>query len=63
MYKLNDDEMNTYIILVGKPGRKETLRSPRCKWHDDFKMDHEAIGWKGVDWIHLTQDGGNERLW
>jgi hypothetical protein len=42
---------------------KETLLSPRCKWHDDFNMDHEAIVWKGVDWIHLTEDGGNERDW
>lgn len=22
-----------------------------------IKMDHEEMGWEGVDWIHVTQNG------
>jgi len=31
-------------------------RRHRNKWKDNIRMDLREIGWKGVDWIHLTQD-------
>jgi alpha-glucosidase (family GH31 glycosyl hydrolase) len=41
--------------------------SPKEKDHledqgvDVIKMDLEEIGWVGVEWIHLTQDGDRWR--
>jgi hypothetical protein len=25
-------------------------------WEDNIKMDLRAIGWGGMDWIHLAED-------
>jgi hypothetical protein len=32
-------------ILVGKPERKRSLRRPRHRCEDDFRMDLREIGW------------------
>jgi hypothetical protein len=29
---------------------------PRVRWEDNILMDLREIGWKVVDWMHLTQD-------
>jgi hypothetical protein len=47
---------NVYRVLVGKPEGKRPLDRPRRRWEDGIKMDLEKIGWRGVEWIHLTQD-------
>jgi hypothetical protein len=39
----------TYKILVGKPELKRLLRTPRCRWKDNIKMDFRETGF-GV-WI------------
>jgi len=26
-------------------------------WEGNIRIDLREIGWEGVDWIHLTQDG------
>jgi hypothetical protein len=31
-------------------------RETRLTWDDNIRMNLGAIGWKGVDWIHLAQD-------
>jgi ribosome biogenesis protein Nip4 len=46
---------DTYRILVEKSERIQ-LRRPRRRWEDNIRMDLRAIGWEGVDWIHLAQD-------
>jgi hypothetical protein len=47
---------NACRILVGQPEGKIPLRSPKCRWVDNIKMDHREIGLGGMDWIDLAQD-------
>jgi hypothetical protein len=42
--------------LVGNPEGKRPLGRPRLKWEDNIKMDLEAVGCGGVDWIEVAQD-------
>jgi len=43
--------------LVGSPEGKRELGRPRLTWEDNNnKMYLQAVGWGGMDWIHLTQD-------
>jgi hypothetical protein len=56
--------------LAGKPEQKKPFGRPWHRWEDNIKMYHKEIGWDGVDWIYLAQDGewwqtcehGNEPL-
>jgi hypothetical protein len=43
-------------MLAGNLEGKRPLGRPRHRWKDNIKMDHEEIGWEGVDWIHLAQN-------
>jgi hypothetical protein len=43
-------------VLVRKPEGKRPLGRPRRRWEDGIKMDFRETGWKGVEWIHLSQD-------
>ena len=43
-------------VLVGKPEGKRPLGKPRHRWEDNIKVNLKEIGWKGMDWIDLTQD-------
>jgi hypothetical protein len=36
---------------------KAPLERPRHRREDAIKMDLKEMGWEGVDWIHLAQDG------
>jgi len=47
---------NAYSILVGKYEGKRSHRRPRCIWENDSIVDFREKEWKGVDWIHLTED-------
>jgi hypothetical protein len=47
-------------LLVGNPEGKRPLGRPRCRWVD-IKMDLLEIGWGGVDWVSLAQDGDKWR--
>jgi hypothetical protein len=49
--------MHAYRILVGKPEGNR----PRRRWVDNIKMDLREIGWDGMDWIDLIQDGDQWR--
>jgi hypothetical protein len=42
-------------ILVGKLGGKRPLISP-SRGEDNIKVDLQAVGLGGVDWIDQTQD-------
>jgi hypothetical protein len=44
-------------VLVGKPEGKRPLGRPRHRWEDGIRMDLREIGFGGVDWIRLVQDG------
>jgi hypothetical protein len=41
---------------VGKPEGKRPLGRPKRR-RESIKMDLKEIGWDGVDWIYLAQDG------
>jgi hypothetical protein len=47
---------NAYTFSVGKPGRKRPFRRHRLRWEDNIRMDIREIRWKGVDWMHFTED-------
>jgi len=44
------------MVLVGKPEETRPLGRPRCRWQDNIKMDLQAVGCGGMDWIELAQD-------
>jgi hypothetical protein len=39
-----------------KPDRKRPLGRLRLRWEDNIKIDLREMGWKIMDWIHLSQD-------
>jgi len=41
-------------ILVGKPEGKRPLGIPRHRWEDNIKMDLQALGCAGMDWINVA---------
>jgi hypothetical protein len=44
-------------FFVGKPEGKRPLGRLRHRWEVNIKVDLGAVGWDGVDWIHLAQGG------
>ena len=40
-----------YIVLVGKPEGKRSLGRPRHRWEEYIKLDLQALGFGGMDWI------------
>jgi hypothetical protein len=36
-------------VLVGKPEGQRPLGRPRHRWEDNFKMELQEVGWKGMD--------------
>jgi hypothetical protein len=55
------EKRDEYSILVGKPEGKRPLRRPKGRWVVNIRMDLREIGWDGVDWIDLAQDGDQWR--
>jgi hypothetical protein len=45
---------------VGKPEGKRPLGRPTRRCVDNIKMDLREIGWDGMNWIDLTQEGSCE---
>ena len=45
-----------YRVLVGKLEGKNPLGRPRRRWEDNIKMDHQEVGYEGMDWIDLAQE-------
>jgi len=52
------DSRGAYRVLVGRPEGKRPLVRPRCRWEDNIKIDLQAVGWGGMDWIDLTENRG-----
>jgi hypothetical protein len=46
---------NAYKNVAGKPDEKREVGRPR-HIRKDMRTDLGEIGWKGVEWIHVTQD-------
>jgi hypothetical protein len=45
-----------YRVLVGRPEGKRPLVRPRRRWND-IKMDLQGVGWGGMAWIDVAEDG------
>jgi hypothetical protein len=50
------DKRNACRVLVGRPEGKRPFVRPRSKWRNNIKMDFQEVGWRGMDWIDLTED-------
>jgi hypothetical protein len=51
--KLHNDELRG---LYSSPNIIRVIKSPRCRWEDNIKMDLREIGIDGANWIRLAQD-------
>jgi hypothetical protein len=51
------EKKNAYRILIRNPEGKRLMGRPRRRRMDNIKMDLREIGWGGMDWIDLAQDG------
>jgi hypothetical protein len=56
-----EKERNAYRILLGKPECKRPLGKPRRRWVHNIKLGLREIGWDGMDWINLAQNGDQWR--
>jgi hypothetical protein len=36
--------------------RKKKKKRPRIGWENNFEMDLQEKGWRGMDWIDVAQD-------
>ena len=45
-----------YRVLVGKSEGMRPLGRPRRRWEENIKMDHQEVGFGGMDWKELPQD-------
>jgi hypothetical protein len=50
------EERDVYRVLVGKPEGKRLLGRTRHRWEDNIQMDHQEVGYGGMDWIGPDQD-------
>jgi hypothetical protein len=53
-------KMNACKILMTNPEEKRPLERSRSMWEENIKMDFREIGWGGVDWIRMAEEGTNE---
>jgi hypothetical protein len=47
----------SYRVLVGRPDSKRPLGKRKRRWDDIIKLDLQDVGWGGMDWIAVAQDG------
>jgi hypothetical protein len=50
------ENMNVYIILVGRLEGKRSLGRPKLRWENNIKIDLRESVWGGMDWTHLVQN-------
>jgi hypothetical protein len=49
-----------YSILIGKPAGNRPLGRQRCRWVESIQMNLREIGWGGLGWSDLVQEGSCE---
>ena len=50
------EKRGAHRVVMGKPEGKSPLWRPRRRWEDNIKMDHQEVGYGGMDCIELAQD-------
>jgi hypothetical protein len=50
------DRRHPFKGLVRRPEGESPLRREKCRWEVNVKMDLQAVGWVGLDWIDLAED-------
>jgi hypothetical protein len=50
-----EEQMNRYMLLVGKPEEKRRLR--KCRWANNIRMDLLELGFGDVYWIRIGTGG------
>jgi hypothetical protein len=50
-----EERRGVHRALGGKPEGKRPLGRPKRRWEDNIKMDLQAVGCGGMDWIDLAQ--------
>jgi hypothetical protein len=58
-YSRYGDRRGVHRVLVGKPEGKRPLGRPRRRWEDNIKIDLQAVGCGGMDYIDLSHDRGS----
>jgi hypothetical protein len=52
------EKRDIYRVLVGKPGGKRPLGTPRHRWEDNIKKDLQEVGvWTGLSWLRIGTGG------
>ena len=46
---------------MGKPEGRKPLGRPRHRWEDNIKMDLHEVGYRGMEWIDLSQNNDRWR--
>jgi hypothetical protein len=54
--ELRDEMRNAYKDLVGKPGWTIKTGGLRCRLEDSLFIYLKETGHEGMNWVHLTQD-------
>jgi hypothetical protein len=60
------ERRGAYRILVGRSEGRRSLRRPRCRLEDNFKMDLQEVGWgtwTGLSWLRIGTGGGLSYMW
>jgi hypothetical protein len=55
------EKRGAYRILVGRPEGRRPLGRPGRRWEDNIITDLQGVGWVGMNWIELAQDGDRWR--
>jgi len=50
------ERRGVYRVVVRKPEGKRPHGKPRCSWEDNIQIDHQEVGYGGLDWIELAED-------
>jgi hypothetical protein len=48
------ENMNPYMIFVGKPEGRRPLGRPRRRWEDNIKVDLREVGRGIINWTDLA---------
>jgi hypothetical protein len=49
------DRRGAYRVLVTEPEGKRPLGRHSRRWEGNIKMYLKEVGWRGLDWIDLSQ--------